>query len=1017
MKKFKKVLCFVLFFILFLSIVSLSLPLEGKTDELSAYRLHPGEYQAWEISSNGDINYLSENKITLPAIALDAIYDAPVWLQSELKKQFYAINKRPIKGGPNASISTGDLNGNGRKDLIVLSEQKWLQFFFNQKIPGAHDLRMEHEIKLAERDETIFSACLLDMSQDGFADIFYVAGNTIFRKKNLSNEESLSFSEPSIIFSSESEGDHWRITGFWWNQQPCLILGKEDGTLLLLRYESNTWILEDDFFPYWEEQWGDTLVGKGVFAEGFAQPAVHLLPNGEAILFLSGKKGDLSTYRMKGCPPLFTSFQLWGKKLGQGLSNIAFLDLNTNGRTDLIYSNSSDPLMYLLNHGTEDQPHWHRMKSDASNNPLNNFFGGSGYHRDGNLLYAKGYHEGLLKKCAQFISNLNPLISHEVIYCIAHFQTEDLISYLRLDLLDILIENATGIHQMAASVKYVEMVLSDEGNTLKYATEDGWKIMPLEIYYPYLVMLNRYLMVPTAYETLYDKNFYRTYLPKDETYGKSLFSRVSDADTLYEAAWKVLYWFKVDIGGVWQMGEKPRGWYNIYHNLLNEDAGIWCGEWSIIFEAAARAMNIPTIIIVALGEDHQFNNFWADGWHHADASSGEAGENQSWQDYIGDSLVYYRNWGARVFSWPMAWEGNGKYDHVRRSHLPYNPPEKLNDYSFLVTDQQNKPLDGARIELWSHWPMEAGYQKLPFISAIGYTDGNGKAVIKQVGSQNFTLQVVSRIGSVHSFLLSKEQVYEDEIHVQVPGSRSNAFSTVQPSLSLIQNERDIRTKTLHFGSFPGEEAIIDPATNRGYIKLDIFAEFVDSSIEFISNDFIRLKKNERFWELDFVNNKVLTRGKEFLFDHPLILKIDNFIYISIRAMGEIFDLKIEWNAQKEALELNYRDTMKVNFSFETIHTEQIHLPWIDGYFTVLGYLEHWEISPVSLKAWIVNETQWEKLQKGKEIDSGKLIKIDPTFENLIEIPYQDVYPFYVIIYNPYLTTSMQFHANLQLQVP
>jgi len=97
-------------------------------------------------------------------------------------------------------------------------------------------------------------------------------------------------------------------------------------------------------------------------------------------------------------------------------------------------------------------------------------------------------------------------------------------------------------------------------------------------------------------------------------------------------------------------------------------------------------MNIPTIIIVALGEDHQFNNFWADGWHHVDSSSGEGGEKSSWKPYFDDSLIYYKSWGKRIFSWPMCWEANGKYDHVWRSALPYNPEELLTDLAFVVRD-------------------------------------------------------------------------------------------------------------------------------------------------------------------------------------------------------------------------------------------------------------------------------------------------------------------------------------------
>lgn len=166
-----------------------------------------------------------------------------------------------------------------------------------------------------------------------------------------------------------------------------------------------------------------------------------------------------------------------------------------------------------------------------------------------------------------------------------------------------------------------------------------------------------------------------------------------------------------------------------------------------------------------------------------------------------------------------------------------------------------------------------------------------------------------------------------------------------------------------------------------------------------------------------INHKVLTKGHEFLVDHPLGLRMDNVIYLSIRAMGKIFDIQIDWNTQQEALELSYRDTMKIDFSLKSVYAEQIQFPWIDGYFTILGYLEHWKTNPVSLKAWILDESQWKRLQEGKEVISGELMGVSSTFNSVVEMPYQETFPCYFILYNPHLATSIEFNANLQLQVP
>lgn len=684
-----------------------------------------------------------------------------------------------------------------------------------------------------------------------------------------------------------------------------LLLGHEKGTLDALVFKDQQWVLDSKLFPYWEEDWGGEILRKGVFVSQHASPASLLLPDGRLLVMISGSQGDVSSFILSknfNNPPVLSTFPLWDSALPQP-SSFIFFDINQDGRKDLISQSSPDPLTFFLNHGTQKNPQWMRLESGASDNPLTGFFGGSGYHRDGNILFAYGQYQKEIETLAKFIQELKAPYIDEVAYCLANFQTQDLLSYVHLDLLHLLVENAEGIYKIAEELAYVKMLEKNESTTLSYATEEGWKEMPEDVYYPNLVMLNRYLMVPSVYETLYQKNFFRSYLPYDKTYEVTLLSRVKDSKTLYEAAWNILYWLKVDIGGIWHMGEKPRGWYNIYHNLLNEEVGIWCGEWSIMFEAAARAVNIPTIIIIALGEDHQFNNFWAGEWQHVDASAGEADNVKSWEEYIGDSLVYYDHWGQRVFSWPMSWEGNGKYDHVKRSTLPYNPLEKLSDLNFYVYDLEGKPLDGARIELWSHWPMEAEYQPIPFISAIGYTDGNGLCRIEKVGHQNMTVHAVSRIGSVQSFLPLKEESYPHAIQLQIPAKADTIFSPNEPSSLILHLKEKNTEQTSH-----------------------------------------------------------------------------------------------TWN-----------------FNLRFINSEQRHIPWIDAYFTRLGYMEYWKSTQNKLQIWLLDQEGLENLLAGKTPDFGEYYELIQDQEWNIEIPSHLSYPLYMVVHNPQLTTSSQYQINAMLK--
>ncbi|HOI24316.1 MAG TPA: hypothetical protein PK581_01805 [Caldisericia bacterium] len=867
--------------------------------------LNPGEYDILKLSKEKGLENPYSIPFELSKSAQDAISKAPRWLSSDLSKQFYSLHHGPVQAGSNASISAGDLDQDGLEDLLIHTGAGNLAFYKSHKYPGKSALELHSTLQLPLANEQAIHITLLDLDGKGLSDLFLAKGREIYHYRNTTQNSTLSFSTPQLIYTAEEAHNSLRLSSVHYHDQAMLILGYENGTLAALHLSDQQWALDKDFFPYWEENWGGEILRKGVFVSQNAAPASLLLPDGRILLLITGSEGDITSFifnKTFNNPPVLASFPLWNSALAQP-SSFVFFDVNQDGRKDLIVQSAPDPLTFFLNQGTLKNPQWIRLESGASDNPLTGFFGGSGYHRDGNILFAYGQYQKEIETLAKFIQELKTPYIDEAIYCLANFQIQDLLSYVQLDLLHLLVENAEGIYKIAEELAYVKMLEKDESTTLSYATEEGWKEMPEDIYYRYLVMLNRYLMVPSVYESLYQKNFYRSYLPYDKTYEVTLLSRVKDSKTLYEAAWNILYWLKVDIGGIWHMGEKPRGWYNIYHNLLNEKVGIWCGEWSIMFEAAARAVNIPTIIIVALGEDHQFNNFWDGAWQHVDASAGEADNVKSWEEYIGDSLVYYHHWGQRVFSWPMAWEGNGKYDHVKRSTLPYNPAEKLSDLNFYVYDQEGKPLDGARIELWSHWPMEAEYQPIPFLSTVGYTDGNGLCRIEKVGHQNMTVHAVSRIGSVQSFLPLKETSYPQAIHFQIPNIAPPLFPKNQAkSLNLHLKE-----------SYP----------------------------EQISQD----------WSL----------------------------------------------------------------SLRFINSEQRHIPWVDAYFTRLGYMEYWKSTQNKLQVWMVNQEGLDSLLAGKTPAFAEYFELLQDQEWSFAMPDLPEEPLYILIHNPLLTTSTQYQLSASIK--
>jgi hypothetical protein len=642
-----------------------------------------------------------------------------------------------------------------------------LRVFINKGVNQKTSLEFNTQIDYPLWKDCEINPAVFDLNSDGYADLVLGVKNKLYILFNKKQSNPIAFSNPVLWYESVSP---LRLED---NITPCavdiesrlgVILGHSDGSLSLLIKENDKWQENLSYFSTWKNS-------------GNATPTVFFTNQNEYVMVVGEKKGTLSSYALKMSRAKLQKIEplkLLDQIKTPGDSSPAFYDVDNNGRMDIIFCSNEEPTSYLLNKGTNNTIDFQILHSDADKNMTNNNMGGASYNRDFDALYASKFNQSVNVMIAKFLLSIDKKYLDEVSYCIANMQVLDLVSYVKYDRLNLLVENAQEVYKMCSQVGYVKIKELTEATTLSYNTDNGWKDMPTEVYYRYLIMLNRYLLVPNQVKTSYHNNFFRSFLPYDKTYGITMLERVKDSKTLHEAAYQVMYWLKEDIGGVWCNGPKPSGWYNVYNNLTNPKFGLWCGEWAVIYEACARAMNIPAVSIVSLGEDHQFNNFWADGWHHVDASAGMSTKKGTWKPYFDNSLIYYNNWSSRLFSWPMENEGNGKYNHVWRSELPYNPEDLLSDLAFVVKDRNGLPIDGARIELWSQWSVEEKVDKKPFITAFDFTNSDGEAKIEKVGPQNYTVIVVSRIGST-SFPLSLKKAASQTIVVKINNSTPSLY--------------------------------------------------------------------------------------------------------------------------------------------------------------------------------------------------------------------------------------------------
>lgn len=1028
---YKKISSFIILFIIF---VTFSIPFSyTQAEESSSVWLEPQKYKVFGLDKFGKIEFKDDDPyITLKEIkeVKEAINISPQWLKDELSKQFYDMFRRPIDIGDNATIATGDINGDGYPDIIAGGKNALL-VFINTKAPFSLSLLKLKSIEFPDFVDKEINPSLFDMDNDGFCDLIVGVENKVYLLKNEGVKENPSFKAPELIFEAQVKDEskeNLTPAVFKLDNNIVMVLGYAEGTMTLLKNVENKWIEDKEFFKVWEEKWSDDertpWEKKGIVVPGNAAPSVYPLDDGSYLLVIGSGVGTLKTYRITKTAQdyIIQTFDIIPQFEAGNFLSPAFIDVNGDTRVDLLLGLGDGTLSYILNYGSFKELKFLPLNSGAEKNPLNDFFGGSGYFRPCDPLYAYGYNEDQILKVANFIKSVDKAYLDEVLYCIANFQVEDLLAYAKADLLNLLVENAKDIYEISEKLPYVKIKEYSDYTTLEYATDDGFKEMPKEIYYKYLVMLNRYLCVPTAYERLYEKNFYRTFLPYDTLYGKALFDAVKDSKTLYDAAYNVDKWLRVDIGGIWHTGEKPTGWYNIYKNLLNKDKGIWCGEWSIIYEAAARAVNIPTIIIVALGEDHQFNNFWADSWHHVDASSGTPGEDGSWKEFFDDSLIYYRQWGGRIFSWPMEWEGDGKYDHIWRSEVSYNPPELLSDLTFYVTDKSGTPIDGARVELWSHWPMEGEnpYSTVPFISAIGYTDSSGYVTIKNVGHQDFTAYVVSRIGSVNFFLgLKEKKGGKYSFNAKIPATLPELFKykgISKPNFDPTPKKVEIILRigspyvTINNEVQPALEATPFIFNGRTMVPVRLIAEAFGAVVDWEqATKGITIKLNDKVISMQVDNTTATINGESLTLDAPPVIR-NNRTFVPIRFIAENFGCEVNWDKYTETITILYYIPPKgieVKLNLEAINFFQGNYHWIDAYNTSLKYVDYWKQDTGDLDILILSEEEFHNFLLGLNLNRGDFFKLSGLATNIINhIPEDGSYC--IVVFNPGFATSIEF---------
>ncbi|RKZ23856.1 hypothetical protein DRQ23_01960 [bacterium] len=384
----------------------------------------------------------------------------------------------------------------------------------------------------------------------------------------------------------------------------------------------------------------------------------------------------------------------------------------------------------------------------------------------------------------KLLDNIDEKYIDEVAFCIAHMPSEVVRTMVHKGDIDVLINNARDIYEVAKSLPYVEIVEKDGYTTLLY--EDKYELAR-EIYYYYVVLPRILYEIPCRVNISYWKHppefygvdslkwlqkridiyedegeFWRDVFIHDSLFGRTVVDAVRDARTIKEAVQKLQRFQSVAYkGNRMRFGYRTQDIQplQIYYKSYGS-----CGEQSILQCAFARTVLIPNYVVVDRGEDHQWNHFWmpydykkdeihCGEWHHQDV-------NGKIESHLANPWVSSEGMKKDV-SAVVGWRGDDYQFPV--TQCGYTETGEVN---IKVIDKQGKPVDGALVVLRSHWNR----RNTPTI--WGYTDSEGK-VIFQAGYEpyGYTIDVLSRsgLGGKKLFWLKEGDTVSIDIEIDAEG--------------------------------------------------------------------------------------------------------------------------------------------------------------------------------------------------------------------------------------------------------
>lgn len=776
----------------------------------------------WYDAEAGSLQMTPLPEPPLPAIAYEAVNRAPSWLRWKVLKTFVDMMLVELDdrttGARLAKPALADLNGDGLLDLFVGVSTGRVLYFENigtRERPiflDKSDLLEDIEIS-----GTHVAPAVGDLNGDGLVDL--AVGREDGRMDfwwNVGTPEEPRWIKASEVFSTVNVG---RCA------MPYFVDLDEDGDLdLAVGTRGGT------LYFYWNEgtpenpTWVQGDVLDGILVGQYAMPALaKLSSDGSWWLVVGTDDGLVHVFKNIETPeePRWIDMPEVADLNVTGRCYVAIGDLNGDGLLDLVLGNHFGDVFVAWNEGTPEQPLFISRKSDIEETFINagelhipyifikdpvffwrwyidvfyslHYVGTGrvwpGYYTDlDKVLITREHYGDYVAFIAEFLYNVtvqHPECADEIAYWIANEQPRTLrvIAYYALyednNILGDYLLNALSIYETADLLPYVRIVEHPEAEytTVAYRCSNGsWVEVDPTIYYQYLSMPTKNTLSP--YHRLsdnYEGRFFRTTLLYDNRYDVCLYELVRNASTPYEAAQRIHHWSWYIIRARWDNRGSWRasGWWQIWCNLndnRDDSVIVMCGEFATITECWLKAALIPAVEALNEGEDHVWDEFYdpEHGWVHMDTTGPP-------ESYFDNPRLYEEGWRKDVSA--VFWSDHaGRYDHSVLSPLPYTYKAKI---VFRVLDAHGRPLDGARVEAWSHWLIPRYH--FAFRSFYNYTDENGEATL-YLGHNNYTFVVISRLGYAiigwpypDAFTVEEDQTYTLEV-------RMSRFRPAGPSL-------------------------------------------------------------------------------------------------------------------------------------------------------------------------------------------------------------------------------------------